>query len=64
MTHDTAFDGGIETAEAFRTVLGQLLTEAIRNDIDPEGSWEYRFANHDPDWEVMVLELEKQVGSD
>lgn len=64
MTHDSPFDGTISAADDFETALGQLLTAASENGIDPEGSWEYRSENPGTDWEILVIELEKQAGSD
>lgn len=64
MSQDSPFDGRIKTAEAFEAALGQLLESATENGIDPEGSWEYRVENPGRDWEILVIELEKQVGSD
>lgn len=55
---------GSKPPEAASTVLGQLPTGAVRNGIDPEGRWEYRARTAGRDWAVMVLELEKQAGSD
>lgn len=61
MTHDTPFDGTIETGDDFEAALGDLLAAASGNGIDLEGSWEYRSADPGPDWEVMVIELKKQT---
>lgn len=58
MTHDFAFDDTISTAEEFEAVLGELLSAATGNGLDPEGSWVYRSNGTVSDWEVMVIELE------
>lgn len=50
-------DGDITTDAEFDAALGQLLLEAVRNDIDPRGTWVYRNGQTIPDWEIMVLEL-------
>lgn len=50
-------NGDITTEAAFDTALGQLLTEATRNDIDPRGSWIYQNSQTPPKWEVMIYEL-------
>lgn len=64
MTHDPSFDGAIATPEEFQAVLGRLLAAADRNGVEPRGSWEYRSNEDGPDWEVMVVELEKPAESD
>lgn len=61
MTHDTPFDGTIETGDDFEAALGDLLAAASGNGIDLEGSWEFQSADPEPDWEVMVIELKKQT---
>lgn len=65
MTRDHAFDEDITSAEAFDTTLGRLILAAMRNGIDPRGNWVYR--NNDqtvPDWETMIVELEKPDTTD
>lgn len=59
MTHDDSFTREITSEEEFETALGELLTQANKHNIDPLGSWVYRNGATAPDWEVMVLELEK-----
>lgn len=61
MTHDTPVDGPIETDDDFEAALGDLLAAASGNGIDLEGSWEYRSVDPGPDWEIMVIELEKRA---
>ncbi|MFB6299321.1 MAG: hypothetical protein ABEH65_03585 [Halobacteriales archaeon] len=56
MTRDF-INGDITTEAAFDTALGQLLMEAIRNDIDPRGSWVYRNSQTPPEWEIVIHEL-------
>lgn len=64
MTHEASIDGEITTNDEFEAVLGQLLAAANANGVEPEGGWEYRSNGADPDWEVVIVELEKRVGSD
>lgn len=63
MTRDSTFDETISTAHEFEAVLGEVLTAAAGNGFDPEGSWVYRSDGYDQDWEVMVVELEKESES-
>ena len=59
MTRDIPVDGDITTKAEFETALENLLGSATNNDIDPRGSWVYRDGDGVHDWEVMVIELEK-----
>lgn len=58
MTSGSSFDGDVTTVEEFEAALGTLLVEALHNDIDPRGAWEFRAGGAPPDWEVMVVELQ------
>lgn len=60
MTHDPPPGGEITTEAEFDAALERLLLQAARNGINPRGSWVYRNGSTAPDWEVMVLELEKE----
>lgn len=64
MTHDTPFDGSIETTDDFEAALGDLLAAASGNGIELEGSWEYRSVDPGPDYEVMIIELARHAGTD
>ncbi|MFB6233369.1 MAG: hypothetical protein ABEH61_03825 [Haloarculaceae archaeon] len=67
MTDDHSRDslhGQITTEEAFEAALSDLLSTALRNGIDPRGSWVCRDGETSPDMEVMVLELEDGSHSD
>lgn len=58
MSDDSRTDA-VTTAADFRTALGDLLTAARRNDVDPRGSWVYRNGDESlTDWEVEICELQ------
>jgi hypothetical protein len=57
MTADFTPDDEISSTEDFEAALGRLLLVALRNDIDPLGSWEYRTDGIASDVEVQVVEL-------
>lgn len=59
MTADYTSDDDISSTEDFEAALGRLLLVALRNDIDPRGTWEYRTDGSTSDVEVMVVELAK-----
>lgn len=59
VTPTNPYDDEITSADEFERALGQLLTATVRNDVDPRGSWVYRSGDGVPDWEAMILELEK-----
>lgn len=48
----------ISTASDFDKALEELLTTAAENEIDPEGSWEYKPDDTQTNWEVLIYELE------
>lgn len=52
---DIPNDGEITTVEEFDTAFGNLLSEAMRNGIDPRGSWVYRNSGEE------VLDLEAEI---
>lgn len=66
MTRDEidALDGEITTVAEFERALGSMLLNAVGNDVDPRGAWEYRNGPRAPDLEVLVSELAVQGGSD
>ncbi|MFB6362423.1 MAG: hypothetical protein ABEH59_14030 [Halobacteriales archaeon] len=66
MTRDEtdALDGEITTEAEFERTLECLLLNAVGNDVDPQGAWEYRNGPRAPDLEVLVSELAGQGGSD
>lgn len=58
MTKDLPVDD-ITSVAAFKNGLSRLTRAAARNEIDPRGSWEIRSDGTMPDWEAMIVELEK-----
>lgn len=58
MTRDFP-DGQITSEESFHDALVELLATAHENDIDILGGWPCRNGDSLPDWEVVVVELEK-----
>lgn len=64
MSRDNPYDGEIASVEEFEALLGQVVRAAAANDIDPQGSWEVRNGAELPDWEAMIVELEKAPADD
>ncbi len=64
MTRDNPTEGNITTEAQFEAALDRLLHSATGNGLDPRGSWVYRNGKDAPDWEVMILELEKKDATD
>lgn len=52
-------DWEISTEAEFDSALQTLLLEALNNDLDIQGVWEYRNGHTYPDLEVLVTELAK-----
>lgn len=49
----------ITTEAEFNSALQLLLLSALNNGLDPQGAWEYRNGQNQPDLEVLVTELAK-----
>lgn len=64
MSRDNPYDDEITSVEEFERRLGQVVRAAAANNIDPRGSWEVRNGATLPDWEAMIVELEKAPADD
>ncbi|MGM0447697.1 MAG: hypothetical protein ACQERM_05510 [Methanobacteriota archaeon] len=49
---------------AFQAELRTLLYRAHDAGVDVQGGWECRNGDGDPDWDVVVTEVEKRADSD
>lgn len=58
MTANSPFDDDITDPEEFEAALGQLLSAAMGNGLDLEGSWVYRADGDGLDLEVLVYKLD------
>ncbi len=59
MPSDYGFGDEVTTAEEFSDALSQLLSAAAANGVDVSGSWVHRDGAVQSDWEIMVVELER-----
>ncbi|MFW5973895.1 MAG: hypothetical protein ACOCPZ_00755 [Natrialbaceae archaeon] len=50
--------------DAFRAELQALLRSAHRAGVDVKGGWECRNGEGEPDWDVVVTEIEKRADAD
>jgi hypothetical protein len=64
VTHSNPYDDEISSREDFERAIRSLLVVALRNDVDPRGSWEYRTEDTHPDFEAVVVELQARDESD
>lgn len=63
--NDQPPDSEITSDVQFETALGRLLAEAVHNDVDPSGNWEYRNCHAMcSDWEIQVWELQQTHASE
>ncbi|MGM0399485.1 MAG: hypothetical protein ACQEQY_10920 [Halobacteriota archaeon] len=60
--NDTTTD--VESAEAFNAELKALLRDAHAAGVDVPGGWTCRNGSEHPDWDVVITEVTKPVGSD
>lgn len=54
----------ITTADEFNEALNELMRTAYENGVAVEGGWECRNSTGSPDWDVVILEITKQVASE
>ena len=52
-------DDPVASDEGFRAELAALLSRAHDTGVAVEGGWECRNGDGDPDWDVVVTEVEK-----
>lgn len=57
MTTDFISDDEMSSTADFEAALSQVILTALKNDIDPWGTWEYRTDGPSADTEVMVVRL-------
>jgi hypothetical protein len=62
-TSDTT-DQTVATDEEFSDALNSLIQEAYANGVDIEGGWECRTTAERPDWDIVILEVEKDLSSE
>ncbi|MFC6862251.1 hypothetical protein ACFQGE_02105 [Halomicroarcula sp. GCM10025817] len=64
MTRDRLGDVELSTAADFEAVLAAVVEKAIKNDVDVRGSWEFQTRGSTHDWEVEIIELDKDFDDD
>lgn len=60
----TSEETALTSKEELNAELEALLFSAYENGIDVEGGFECRNGVEHPDWDVIVTEVEKNVGSE
>lgn len=63
VSRDNPYDE-ITSVDEFERQLGRVIRAAASNGIDPRGSWDIRNGAELPDWETMIVELEKPQADD
>ena len=64
MTDEKSLDVSITTPEEFEAVLAAAVEKAIKADVDVHGAWEFRTGGSTHDWEVQVIELDRDLDAD
>lgn len=64
MTGDKLADVRITSEDDFRAVLSELFEKALHADVDVRGAWEFRSGGSVHNWEVEVVELAREEGTD
>lgn len=57
MTDDYLTDVAVTTEDDFESLLAELVENAVKEDVDVRGAWEFRTDGSTHDWEVEVVEL-------
>jgi hypothetical protein len=53
-------DVPISSAEEFERVLAEAIERAVKNGVDVRGPWEFRTRGSTHDWEVEIIELDRE----
>lgn len=64
MTADHLDDGSISDAAEFQAVLEETIERAVQADVDVRGAWEFETAGSTHLWEVEIVELARDHGTD
>lgn len=64
MTRNDLDDVRITTGDEFRALLRELVEKAALKDVDVRGTWEFSTRGSTYNWEVEVVELDKQFDED
>lgn len=62
MTRDTFDDVSITSNDEFEAVLARMIEKAITAEVDVRGAWEFRTGGSTHDWEVQIVELDRDDG--
>lgn len=62
MTDDTLADIHVDSTTRFKILLSQLVERAVKTDVDVRGTWEFATQGSIHNWEVEIIELDKQFG--
>lgn len=60
MTRDQLKDVPLSTAQEFESVLAEAIERAVTNGVDVRGPWEFQTRGSTHDWEVEIVELDKE----
>jgi hypothetical protein len=61
MTRDKLNDVSISSEAEFESVLAEVVERAIKNSVDVRGAWEFQTRGSTHNWEVEIVELDKEM---
>ena len=61
MTRDKLDAVSIASSDEFEAILARLIEKAIEVDVDVRGAWEFRTGGSTHDWEVQIVELDREA---
>ena len=59
MTHEKLPDDLVTSGDEFEAVLAEVVENAIEEQVDVRGAWEFRTNGSTHDWEVQISELSR-----
>jgi hypothetical protein len=64
MTRDNLSDVSLSSEAEFESVLAEVVERAIKSGVDVRGAWEFQTRGSTHNWEVEIVELDKELDDD
>ena len=64
MTRDNVSDVSLSSEAEFESVLAEVVERAIKSGVDVRGAWEFQTRGSTHNWEVEIIELDKDIDDD
>ena len=64
MTRNKLSDVSISSEAEFESVLAEAVERAVKNGVDVRGAWEFQTRGSTHNWDVEIVELDKELDDD